>query len=202
MVGAGRSVGQDRLDGVVVVPDGGCPRRESLQDPDDHTGGPAAVAFEAELALRVSKTNSTVRRTRVSRWVPGRGLLCGRVLRRRVNPGAAKAADRGCASTPGLTTPLMTRRVSLWQQLLRHQPRFQPRVWWTGLDSTRASRLEIGFQRRVWTISPPSKSHAPHQSPWNQAPSGRPRANAGAVRAGRPLRRRLARRRRRPGTPR
>ena len=43
---------QHGLAGVVVVPDGGGHRQESLQDADDDTGGSAAaVSFEAELAL-------------------------------------------------------------------------------------------------------------------------------------------------------
>jgi hypothetical protein len=50
---------QDRLAGLVVVPDGGGQGQQSLQHPDgDALNGPPAVAFQVELAREVSLTDS------------------------------------------------------------------------------------------------------------------------------------------------
>jgi hypothetical protein len=65
---------QDRLAGLVVVPDRGGEGQQPLQHPDgDALDGAAAVALQVKLALRVSLTDSMSCRNGLNSPWPGRG---------------------------------------------------------------------------------------------------------------------------------
>jgi hypothetical protein len=78
---------QDRLAGLVVVPDGGGQGQQSLQHPDtDALNGRPAVALQVELALRVSLTDSMRCRNGLNSPWPGRGASPLSVGRRTRTP--------------------------------------------------------------------------------------------------------------------